>query len=92
MNKTISTLLTSFKYIYLIIFFTLLAGVFYPLITMTPYTDTVSGVLVLLLGLVGGILLYKAATSYNKRTIFLGSGFALLGLSLFLVFNLTGRT
>ena len=92
MNKTISTFLTGFKYIYLIAFFTFLSGVFYPLITKTPYTDTVSGVLILFLGLAGAILLYKAATSFNKRVIFLGSGFALLGISLFLVFYITGRT
>ena len=92
MNKTASTLLTGFKYIYLIVFFTFLAGIFYPLITKTSYTETVSGVLVLFIGLAGGILLYKAATSFNKRAIFLGSGFALLGLSLFLVFFMTGRT
>jgi len=48
--------------------------------------------LVLFVGLAGGILLYKAATSENKRIIFLGAGFTLMTISLYFIFGLTGRT
>ena len=92
MIKTSSKLLASFKYVYLIAFFTLLAGFFHPLITNTSFDGVVIGVLVLFVGLAGGILLYKAATSENKRIIFLGAGFTLMTISLYFIFVLTGRT
>ena len=92
MNQITSKALTGFKYIYLIAFFALLAGFFHPLITNTSFDGVVIGVLVLFAGLAGGILLYKAATSESKRAIFLGSGFALMSISLYYIFQLTGRT
>ena len=91
MNKTSSKLLTGFKYIYLVAFFVLLAGLFHPLITDTSFDGVITGVLVLFVGLAGGILLYKAATSENRRGILLGGGFALMAISLFYIFELTGR-
>jgi len=90
--KTSSKLLVSFKYVYLVAFFALLAGFFHPLITNTSFDGVVIGVLVLFVGLAGGILLYKAATSENKRIIFLGAGFTLMTISLYFIFGLTGRT
>ena len=77
---------------YLIVFFALLAGFFHPLITNTSFDGVVIGVLVLFAGLAGGVLLYRAATSENKRAIFLGGGFALMSISLYYIFQLTGRT
>ena len=91
MNKTSSKVLTSFKYVYLVAFFTLLAGFFYPLITDTSFDGVVTGVLILFVGLAGGVLLYKAATSEKKRGVFLGVGFALMAISLYYIFQLTGR-
>jgi len=90
--KASSKLLVSFKYVYLIAFFALLSGFFHPLITNTSFDIVVIGVLVLFVGLAGGILLYKAATSENKRIIFLGAGFTLMTISLYFIFGLTGRT
>lgn len=90
MNKTSSKTLTGFKYIYLVAFFTLLAGFFHPLITNTSFDIVVIGVLVLFVGLAGGVLLYKAATSEKRREIFLGSGFALMAISLYYIFQLSG--
>jgi hypothetical protein len=84
-------MLTGFKYIYLITFFALLAGFFYPLITNTSFDSVIVGVLVLFVGLAGGILLYRSATSENKRGIFLGGGFTLIAISLYYIFQLTGR-
>ncbi len=91
MNKTSSKVLTSFKYIYLVAFFTLLAGVFHPLINNTSYDGVIIGVLVLFMGLAGGVLLYRAATSEKWRVIFLGGGFTLMAISLYYIFQLTGR-
>jgi hypothetical protein len=84
-------MLTSFKYVYLVAFFALLSGFFHPLITNTSFDIVVSGVLVLFVGLAGGVLLYRSATSENKRLIFLGGGFTLIFISLYYIFQLTGR-
>ena len=115
MNKTSSKALTSFKYIYLVVFFALLAGLFYPLITDTSFDGVIIGVLVLFVGLAGGILLYRSTqfekkrgifegtgeileyrsvmpeTSDKKRMKFLVGGFTLIIISLYYIFQLTGR-
>lgn len=79
------------KYVYLAAFFALLSGVFHPLINNNPLDQVVQGVLVLALGVVGGILLYKVPTSRKYRGILLGSGLGLIAISLTLVFTMTGR-
>ncbi len=84
-------MLTSFKYIYLVAFFTLLAGFFHPIITNQSFDGVIIGVLILFVGLAGGVLLYKAATSENRRGMFLGGGFTLMAISLYYIFQLTGR-
>jgi len=82
---------SSFKYVYLIAFFALLSGVFYPLITNTSFEPVISGILILFLGLAGGVLLYKATTSETKREIFFGVGLILIGISSYFIFQFTGR-
>jgi len=91
LNKTSSKILTGSKYIYLVAFFALLSGLFYPLIKNTSFDGVIIGVLILFVGLGGGVLLYRAATSENRRGIFLGGGFALMAISLYYIFQLTGR-
>jgi len=91
LNKTTSNMLAGFKYIYLVAFFALLAGFFHPIIANTSFDSVISGVLVLFVGLAGGVLLYKSATSENRRMIFLGGGFSLISISLYYIFQFTGR-
>ena len=91
MNPISSKLSTSFKYVYLVVFFALLAGFFHPLITDTNFDVVISGVLILFVGLAGGILLYRAAISESKKIMFLFSGFTLIVISLFYIFQFTGR-
>ncbi len=90
-SSRISITKSSLKYVYLVAFFALLSGFFHPLITETSFDGLIIGILVLLTGLVGGIMLYKAATSETAKTIYLGAGFGLLALSLYLIFYITGR-
>jgi hypothetical protein len=90
LSKITSKLTTGFKYGYLIAFFALLAGFFYPLITNSSFGSVIIGVIILFVGLAGGALLYKAAN--EKRSImFLSGGFGLITISLFFIFQLTGR-
>jgi len=91
LNETLSKVREGFKYVYLIMFFTLLAGFFQPLITGGSGEDVVSGVIVLFVGLIGGILLYKTATTEKNRIIYFGVGVSLIAISLTLIFQMTGR-
>ena len=70
MSNISSKALSSFKYVYLIVFFALLSGIFYPFITDTTFESVINGILILFLGLAGGVLLYKTTTSKTKREIF----------------------
>ena len=77
------------RYAYLLAFFALLAGVFYPLITQyISFDPVIQGTATLFLGLVGAILLFKGATSDKRRGIFIAIGFALIAISLALIFML----
>ena len=77
------------RYVYLVAIFALLSGVFFPLITTgadVAYNFVIGGVATLFLGLAGGILLFKGATSDRNRGILLAIGFALIAISLALIF------
>jgi len=77
------------RYAYLLTIFALLAGIFFPLITPgVPFEHAIQGIATLSLGLVGGILLFKAATSDNRRGIFIAVGFALITISLVLIYHI----
>ena len=77
------------RYAYLLAIFALLAGVFFPLITPgVPFDHAIQGTATLFLGLVGAILLFKATTSDNRRGILIAIGFALIAISLALIYHL----
>ena len=80
------------RYVYLVAFFALLSGVFFPLITDNPteqnFDTVIKGTGILFLGLVGGILVFKAATSNKKQSVLMGCGFALIAISLALIFTI----
>ena len=77
------------RYAYLLAIFALLSGVFFPLITPgIPFDLVIQGTATLFLGLVGAILLFKAAASDKRQGIFIGVGFALIIISLVLIFQI----
>ena len=77
------------RYVYLLAIFALLSGVFFPLITPgVPYDSTIQGTAALFLGLVGGIVLFKAITSDNRRGILIAIGFTLIAISLALIYHI----
>ena len=80
------------RYVYLLAIFALLAGVFFPLITPgVSFGHVIQGAAILFLGLAGGILLFKATTSDNRRGILIAIGFALIAISLALIFQTVFR-
>jgi hypothetical protein len=86
-TSNIATILPQIpRYAYLLTIFALLAGVFFPLITPgISFEHVIQGTAILLLGLAGGILLFKAATSDNRRGILIVIGFVLIGICLALM-------
>ena len=88
-KKVTTTLAQIPQYAYLVAIFALLAGVFFPLITPgVPYDHAIQGTATLFLGLVGAILLFKATTSDNRRGILIAIGFALIAISLTLIYHI----
>ena len=77
------------RYAYLLAIFALLPGIFFPLITPgIPYDHVIQGTATLFLGLAGGILLFKATTSDNRRGILIAIGFVLIAICLALIYHL----
>ena len=88
-SKPITILAQIPRYVYLLAIFALLSGVFFPLITPgIPFDYVIQGVATLFLGLAGGILLFKATTSDNRRGILIAIGFALITICLVLIYHL----
>ena len=74
------------RYAYLLAIFALFTGIFFPLITPgMSFEYVIQGTATLFLGLAGGILLFKATTSDNRRGILIAIGFALIAISLALI-------
>ena len=77
------------RYAYLLAIFALLTGVFFPLVTPgIPFDYVIQGTATLFLGLAGGILLFKATTSDNRRGILIAIGFALIAICLVLIYHI----
>ena len=76
------------QYAYLLAIFALLSGIFLPLITGLSYDYVIQGTATLFLGLAGGILLFKATTSDNRRGILVAIGLVLIAISLTLIYHL----
>ena len=77
------------RYAYLLAIFALLAGVFFPVVISGASFDfVIQGTAILFLGLIGAILLFKAATLDKKRGVFIAVGFALIAICLVLIFHI----
>ena len=88
-SKPITILAQIPRYAYLLAIFALLTGVFFPLITPgIPFDHVIQGTATLFLGLAGGILLFKAITSDNRRGILIAIGFALIAICLVLIYHI----
>ena len=77
------------QYAYLLAIFVLLAGVFFPaVISGASFDFVIQGTAMLFLGLIGAILLFKAATLDKKRGVFIAVGFALIAICLVLIYHI----
>ena len=89
-TNTPKFVISGVKYVYLIVCFALLSGIFYPLVMGEGWTDTLKGIGVLAVGLFGGILLYKSITSEKRRGVLMCCGFVLIAVSLIIIYELIG--
>jgi ABC-type sugar transport system permease subunit len=79
------------KYIYLTVFFALLSGAFYPVITHSAWDPVIVGTLILFVGLAGAVSLYKAGSGERHRRAYLIIGLTIMAIALFLVYAAIGQ-
>ncbi len=91
MQFSSSKILAGSKYVYLIAFFALLSGMFYPVITHSSWDNVISGTLILFVGLAGTVILYRSGTAEKHKRAYLIIGLAITAIALFLVYAAIGR-
>ncbi|MDE1727719.1 hypothetical protein [Candidatus Nitrosotalea okcheonensis] len=84
-------ILTGARYIYLVVFFALLSGMFYPIITHSAWDPVIVGTLILFVGLAGTVSIYKATTAERHKKAYLIIGLVITSLALFLVYGAIGK-
>ena len=89
-TNTPKFVISGVKYVYLIVCFALLSGIFYPLVMGEGWELSLKGIGVLAVGLFGGILLYKSITSEKRRGVLMCCGFGLIAVSLIIIYELIG--
>ena len=89
-TNTPKFVISGVKYVYLIVCFALLSGIFYPLVVGEGWDETLKGIGILSVGLFGGILLYKSITSEKRRGVLMCCGFGLIAVSLIIIYELIG--
>ena len=87
-TNTPKFVISGVKYVYLIVCFALLSGIFYPLVTGDGWEESLKGIGILAVGLFGGILLYKSVTSEKRRGVLMCCGFGLIAVSLIIIYEL----
>ena len=89
-TNTPKFVISGVKYVYLIVCFALLSGIFYPLVVGERWDETLKGIGILAVGLFGGILLYKSITSEKRRGMLICCGFGLIAVSLIILYEFIG--
>ena len=87
-----SILLSATKYVYIIAAALLLSGVFTPLTLGVDVEDVIFGTLSILLGLVGGILVFLGIKSQKFTTVMVCGGLAIMLISMILIYELANRS
>ena len=89
-TNTPKFVISGVKYVYLIVCFALLSGIFYPLVVGEGWEESLKGIGILAVGLFGGVLLYKSITSEKRRGVLMCCGFGLIAVSLIIIYELIG--
>ena len=89
-TNTPKFVISGVKYVYLIVCFALLSGIFYPLVVGEGWEESLKGIGILAVGLFGGVLLYKSITTEKRRGMLMCCGFGLIAVSLIIIYELIG--
>ena len=89
-TNTPKFVISGVKYVYLIVCFALLSGIFYPLVVGEGWEESLKGIGILAVGLFGGVLLYKSITTEKRRGVLMCCGFGLIAVSLIIIYELIG--
>ena len=87
-TNTPKFVISGVKYVYLIVCFALLSGIFYPLVVGEGWEESLKGIGILAVGLFGGVLLYKSITTEKRRGVLMCCGFGLIAVSLIIIYEL----
>ena len=87
-TNTPKFVISGVKYVYLIVCFALLSGIFYPFVVGEGWEESLKGIGILAVGLFGGILVYKSITSEKRRGVLMCCGFGLIAVSLIIIYEL----
>ena len=90
-TNTPKFVISGVKYVYLIVCFALLSGIFYPLVVGEGWEKSLKGIGILAVGLFGGVLLYKSITTEKRRGVLMCCGFGLIAVSLIIIYELVGN-
>ena len=86
--RTKSWIKSGAKYVYIIAAAALLSGIFTPFTIGVEPQNVVFGILILLIGVGGGILIFKGVTAEKTSSILVCVGLAFITISLVLIFQI----
>ena len=75
------------KYVYIIAAAALLSGIFTPFTIDVEPQNVIFGILILIIGIAGGILIFKGVTAEKTSTILVYVGLSFVIISLILIFQ-----
>ena len=75
------------KYVYIVAAAALLSGIFTPFTIDVEPQNVIFGILILFIGVGGGVLIFKGATSEKTSTILVCTGLSFITISLVLIFQ-----
>ena len=87
-----SLFLSGTKYAYIIGAVALLSGIFTPLTLGVEIEDVIFGMLSIFLGLGGGIVIFLGIKYQKFTTIMVGGGLAIMVASLFMIYEVIGKS
>ena len=87
-----SLILSGTKYVYIIAAVALLSGIFTPLTLGVEIEDVIFGMLSIFLGLGGGIVIFLGIKRQKFTTIMVRGGLGMMTASLFLIYEVIGKS
>ncbi len=88
-SKIKSLSVSSIKYVYIVVIAALLAGIFTPITAGVETESVFFGTLSIMLGLGGGLLIYRGITNHERTAIMVCGGLGFIFISLIIIYELS---